>query len=488
MRKNRVYAYNTHYEIYDYNLGDWPEMERALTYWDRPTFTSFPKYLYDKVNHLMFIPRGFDPVLIEQWNGKPITYVDNDSHVEHVGFTMKKDPKDSDQEKAIRFLVGLDEFKSIKNNSQKVLIMSPGKGKTYCAISAIQRLHMRSLIIVHTQTLREQWIERISEYTNMGGPNIVEITSSKQLHGYMKKLPDANCKIFITTRNLLVSYCDRYGIDALSEAINRIGIGVKVLDEVHKEYERTLLIDYATNVKFTFYLTATFALSDYMKNRIFQNAFDVVKKLHIKMNESARHVIYIPVIFNSHPNLIEEQRITEGKRGLDRFLYIEYELEKGILEKELRTMIKFFLVDKGLSGKSLILSSKKITCDVFKDIAENEVNFSKTVCSFHTDNKIQDFKEYDIISATAQMLGTGEDIPGLRFMYNTEPFASLPNADQFSGRLRPYKDETGALKPTYYIEFIDIGFEKVYEWYKKRSRLLKTKVKEIHEMNRTIIK
>lgn len=487
MRKNKVYAYNTHYEIYDYNLGDWPEMERALTYWDRPTFTSFPKYLYDKVNHQMFIPRGFDPTLIEQWNGKPITYVDNDSHIEHIGFSMTKDPKDSDQEKAIRFLVGLDEFKSIKNNSQKVLIMSPGKGKTYCAVSAIQRLHMRAIVIVHTQNLREQWVERLTEYTSMGGPNIVEITSSKQLHGYMKKVPNANCKIFITTRNLLVSYCDRYGIDALSEVIDKMGIGVKVLDEVHKEYERTLLIDYATNVKFTFYLTATFALSDYMRNKIFQNAFDVVKKLHIKMDESARHVIYIPVIFNSHPNLIEEQRIVERKRGLDRFLYIEYELNKGILEKELRSMLKFFLVDKGLSGKSLILSSKKVTCDAFKDIAENEVNFSKKVCSFHTDNKIQDYKEYDIISATAQMLGTGEDIPGLRFMYNTEPFASLPNTDQFSGRLRPYEDETG-VKPTYYIEFIDIGFEKVYDWYKKRLKLLKTKVKEIHEMNHTIIR
>ena len=61
-------------------------------------------------------------------------------------------------------------------------------------------------------------------------------------------------------------------------------------------------------------------------------------------------------------------------------------------------------------------------------------NHTVKSCSFYTGNKVDDYKSYDIISATSQMLGTGEDIPGLRFMLNTEPMASLPNTDQFSGR------------------------------------------------------
>jgi superfamily II DNA or RNA helicase len=479
MRKNRIYAYNTHYEIYDYKLGEYKDLERALTYHDFTAYSDYPKFMYDKENQTLFIPRGFDSYILEQWNGKPVTVVTNETEPVPINFTMKLSPKDDNQKKAIRFLSGEEEFKSMAMNPQKVLIMPPSAGKTYCTMAAIQKLHVRALIIMHTQTLKEQWIERIKEYTNMGGPNIVELTSSQQLHAYMKKKPSSNQKIFISTRSLLISYCDRYGVDGLSEVINRMGIGVKVFDEAHKEYARTLFIDYVTNVKWTFYLTATFQLSNYGENQVFQRAFNMVPKLQIKRDDSARHIVYLAVIFNSHPNPMEEIRITGKKRGFDRFAYIDYELEKGILEREVRYMIDFFLNKKNMTGKTLILSSKKSTCNYFSDIAKDETDNKYRTCAFYTGNKVDNYKGYDIISATAQMLGTGEDIPGLRFMLNTEPCASLPNTDQFSGRLRPFE---GGTKDTFYVEFIDIGFEKVYQWYRRREKLLRTKVKTVHEL------
>ena len=103
-------------------------------------------------------------------------------------------------------------------------------------------------------------------------------------------------------------------------------------------------------------------------------------------------------------------------------------------------------------------------------------------CSFYTDNKVDDYKEYDAINATSAMLGTGEDIPGLRFLLNTEPISSLTNTDQFSGRLRPYDNGN---KPTYYVEFIDVGFPKLRDWYQKRKKLLEKKVKECFELDHT---
>jgi superfamily II DNA or RNA helicase len=441
---------------------------------------NYPKYLYDKEERVLYIPRGYDQLLLEQWNKKPITIVENDSNVIQTGFKMKLSPKDENQEKAIRFLTGEEEFQSMKGAPQKVLVMPPSAGKTYCTIAAIQKLHLTALIIMHTQTLKEQWIERIKEYTNMGGPNIVEITSSNQLRGYLKRSPSSNHKIYITTRSLLISYCDRYGIDSLNRVINKLGIGIKVFDEAHKEYARTLFLDYVTNVRYTFYLTATFQLSNYVENQIFQRAFNHVPKLQIKRDESRRHIVYIAVLFNSHPNQMEELRITGKARGFDRFAYIDYEIEKGRLEEEVRYILNFFLNEKQMEGKTLILSSKKSTCNYFNDIADRMTSGRYQTCAFYTGNKVDNYKGYDIISATAQMLGTGEDIPGLRFMLNTEPCASLPNTDQFSGRLRPYD---GGSKETYYVEFIDIGFEKVYQWYRRREKLLKTIVKTMHELD-----
>ena len=282
MVTNRIHAFNTHYEIYDYEMGENVELERALTYRDFQAYTDYPKYMYDTANQTLYVPRGFDPVILEQWNGRPVTVEPNKTNVANITYSMKRPPRDETQKKAIRFLTGDGEFSSLRMNSQKVLIMPPSSGKTYCAISAIQQMGMRAIVIMHTQTLKEQWIEKFAEFTSMGGPNVIEISSSDQLHRYMKNRPSVNQKVFITTRKLLVSYCDRYGITALSAVFERMGIGIKIFDEAHKEYARTLFIDYITNVKFTFYLTATFQLSNYGDNRVFQRAFNIVPKLKIR--------------------------------------------------------------------------------------------------------------------------------------------------------------------------------------------------------------
>lgn len=481
-RKNKIYAFNSHYEIYDYSLGDNKSLEYDLTFHDWVAYNHTPVYYYDDVNRILYIPRGIDRMLLEEWNGKPVTVVTNTNEDVPIGFKLKKPPRDDNERKAIRYLIGSEEFASTKNDSQKVLIMPPGYGKTYCTIAAIQKLHTRTLVIMHSSNLKKQWMEKFKEYTDMGGVNIVEITSSKQLRGYLKSPPSKNNMVFVVTRKLLISYMEQYGMESLNEVITKMGIGLKVFDEAHKEYRATLLIDYATNVKRTFYLTATFALSDYQDNKIFQASYKLVRKLQIRQDDNLRHIIYIAVLFNTHPNPIEVHKVEGKKRGFDRYQYIDYELEKGVLEDEMREIIKLFKVKNKLDGKILVLSSKKDTCDYFRDVVKSELPYIRS-CSIYTNNKIENYKEYDSISATPAMLGTGEDIPGLRFMFNTEPGRSLTNTDQFSGRLRPYMNGE---KATYYVEFIDTGFSKLTKMYQTRLKLLKTKVKECYELNKTI--
>ena len=483
MSKDKILAFDTHYEILDYQMGQYAELEKSLSYYDFNTFTNYPRYLYDDVRNILYIPRGIDHVLLEDRYGKEVTYVKNTTNPQQIFFKLKTSPRDEIQKKAIRYLVGLDEFKSTKNESQKVLIMPPGYGKTYCTIAALQRLGQRALIIMHTKNLKNQWMEKFKEYTDMGGPNIIEISSSEQLHSYLRKPPSDNNMIFITTRRLLTSYGNKYGLESLNEVISKMGIGVKIFDEAHKEYSATFLIDYATNVKYTIYLTATFSLSDPADNRIFQLSYNTVRKLQIRQDDDMRHIIYIAIMFNSNPSPLDEHKISGRKRGFNRYQYIDYEMKKGILENEVRDILSFFKKKNNMEGKTLILSSKKSTCDHFNDVVQSELQGMLTSCSFYTDNKVENYKEYDAISATPAMLGTGEDIPGLRFLINTEPGASLPNTDQFSGRLRPYK---GGSKPTYYIEFVDVGFPLLVKWYKRRKKLLEKKVKECHELDRTI--
>lgn len=474
-----VRAFNTHYEIHNYNLGDNKSLEDDLTHHDWVSYTHTPRYFYDDVRKILYVPRGINDFILKEWYGKDITVVKNETKPHRISFKMSKPPRDDTERKAIRFLAGLDEFSSTKMESQKVLIMPPGYGKTYCAVNAMQRMGLRTMIIVHNTNLKNQWHERLNEYTNLGGINIVDINSSKQLESYSDGNLSENNMVFIVTRRLLLSYIDRYGIQGLHDVVESMGIGLKIFDEAHKEYVATFMIDYATNVKYTFYLTATFALSEYNDNRIFQLAYKNVRKLQITPDEAMKHIIYVAVIFNSRPNEIDKLKVQGKKRGFDRYNYIDYEIGKGRLQEKLRSMINFFKCEKRMDGKMLILSSKKTTCDLFNDLVREELVGIKS-CSIYTDNKVDDYKDYECISATPAMLGTGEDIPGLRFMFNTEPGRSLTNTDQFSGRLRPYMNGE---KSTYYVEFIDVGFPKILNMYKTRLKLLKNKVKVCYEFN-----
>ena len=480
MRPSKIKLYNTHYEINDYDVGDFKQLEYDLTFHDWISHTHTPRFKYDENERILYVPRGVDRYILEQWSGEPINVIRKHHRQKKFTFELKSKPRDDIQYTAIRYLTSNGEFKSTNRDTQKILIMPPGTGKTFCTIAAMAILGYRTAIIVHNNNLKTQWIEKIKEYTNLGGPNIIEVDSTHELRRYMTDPPTDNNVVFVFTHRLLMFYEDKYG--DLGKLFNIMGIGMKVFDEVHKEYKATLSIDYATNVPYTIYLTATFALSQYAENRIFQFSYKMVRKLRLKP-EDMRHIIYISVLFNTRPLPMDVHKVEGKQRGFDRFEYIDYEIENGTLERELREMLNTFKGERNMEGKILLLSSKKATCDYFNNVIQSEIPGINS-CSFYTDNKVAEYKQYDAISATPAMLGTGEDIPGLRFLFNTEPGRSLTNTDQFSGRLRPYKDG----KPTYYIEFIDVGFPKLVDMYRTRLKLLKTKVRECHEIVKTLNK
>ena len=110
---NRIYGFNTHYEIYDYNLGDFKELEYNLTFRDRAAFVKKPRYYYEESTKTLFIPRGFSSYKLLDWNGKPITYVKYNKKPFRISFNMVSKPRDEKQEEAIRFLVGILVIKMI---------------------------------------------------------------------------------------------------------------------------------------------------------------------------------------------------------------------------------------------------------------------------------------------------------------------------------------------------------------------------------------
>jgi len=160
--------------------------------------------------------------------------------------------------------------------------------------------------------------------------------------------------------------------------------------------------------------------------------------------------------------------------GFNKIRYSEYQMECKEFYDALDYTISYF---KDKEGKIMILSSKIDSTEAIRDYLNDRFP-ELSVSTYHSKLSPADKQKAlgsDIISTTPKSAGTGVDIPGLRTVIMAESYSSVVQADQVSGRLREYSDHDN----TFYVEFVDTGFDKVYSMYKKRLPLFKKKCAKI---------
>lgn len=469
-------AYNTHYEIINYKMGDCKKIEADLSIWDPVYYKRIEYYYYDKKHKVLYIPRGYDANIVAEQTGRPINFMENHRPKKRFHFSVGTPPRDAYQREMIRYLTGKEEYEKMFFESQQVLSLPTRSGKTYCTITAVSILESKALVIVNSDTLREQWASEILSHTQLSESNIKIVKSSKFFDPVSKdrKKRFKDTYIYIVTHRTIHNAIKLHGMQIVNDALRDLDIGIKIIDEAHIEFRNTLMTDYATNVWKTFYLTATFARSDAQENLIFQKSFNQVMKIAKKNPEREKTVKLFMVSFRTKPTDAEVQSICFKKMGFSRYAYINYEFTKGKLDEVVTSILKIVIEQKQLEGRILILSSKIESCDHFKQLAE-ELFPAYTVCSHHSDNKVEDFREYGIICATPSMLGTGTTIPGLRIVLNTEPTSSAVNTVQIFGRLDIYAPGMD----TYYFMIMDTGFVKIKKMFNRIKNILKYQAKEI---------
>lgn len=485
-----IYAKHSHYLIPDYTLGDAPSLEEHLTrvskiaYGRRKFYKSETYYHYDEENRKFYVPRGYDSVILANETGRYVMTDLNCNLPTSCRYQIKLPPLNDFQREAIRFLTGEEEYAWTKKHSQLVLSIPTRSGKTYCTIVAGSLLEKKLLIIVKSIELRDQWVGDIKEYTGLGDSHIKVLDSSATIDKVagMSEKKLAEICIFLVNFQTLHSYIKRKGMEALNDAIASMGIGVKVYDEAHKEFKNILQVDYALNVWKTFYITATFGRSDYVENIVFQRSFDKVAKMKKRDETKRRHTHYLAIAYNAYADDWVKGEIFHGTT-FNRFRYIEYEIEAGILMDKLEWILVHLVVEKQLEGKILILSSSKWSCDQFYEFVHSLLP-SYSACVHYDGNKTENFRDYGIICATPQMLGTGMTIPKLRIIINTEPTSSSVNVVQYFGRLAEYAPDLD----TYYVELFNKAFDKMMKWYRIRKNALKMLAKSELLVDTTIVK
>jgi superfamily II DNA or RNA helicase len=150
-------------------------------------------------------------------------------------------PRNEKQVEAINFL---------SNNDKGILCLNPGTGKTVIAIEMICKYKKKTIILLHKDSLAQQWVERIVQFTNLKEDDIGRLKTAS----YEK---DLNHPIIISTVQTVCSMYDKY--DDLTKIFKDANIGIMIADEVHAIIgpEQFSLASLHIPAKRTFGLSAT---------------------------------------------------------------------------------------------------------------------------------------------------------------------------------------------------------------------------------------
>lgn len=470
-----VRVFHTHIEVYPYVKGDCEDIERIMSKYDPVTHKRIDMGYYIE-NDTLYLPRGINVSILEKYfHTTPAVVSKCDSYDKIKEGLGLFDPKNRIQEHAINFLCGEDDFAYTNRYSQLGLNIGTGDGKTYSAIASILKLKIKAIIITHQEKIKAQWIKTIDEMTSFPIENLCNISGTDVMNDIMKD--EIVADIYCVNHQTLNAYAREHGWSSIREFFQKIKVGIKVIDEAHKFFENTFMVDNFSNCFKTFYLTATFGRSDPSEVRIYNRAFSSLVRFGeetINYEEKRKHINFIVVYFNSRPEYGMLPNI-KTNYGFSSYKYIDYELSES--NNSLRKVLFNILEQTShIEGRTLILSPKTETVDIIAKNIEDRLGLD--VGTIHSKNPNQlneENRQKDIISSTIKSIGEGADIKGLRVLINLEPIGSKTLADQVAGRLREYSEEDD----TYLFYPVDMTLPESYNFLKRILPTMKKKCKEI---------
>ena len=460
-----INVYRTHIEITNYKLGDKKSLERRFMIYDKRLHYSYPKSMfYDKKSMTLYIPRGVSISYLERVFGMEAnisSVMDRVDYIKDSSIMLKKKPRDDFQNHALRFLLCKGEYQNNRNYTMLSLNLNTGRGKSYCCIAALSYYNVKGIIITSQTDWLNQWKEYFLEYTDINPKEIYNISGTPSIMKLYNK-DVSKYKVFLCTHRSIKNYATKNGWNAVTDLFNFLGIGIKIYDESHLEFDNMFMIDCFTNTMINYYVTATPSKSDDDENAIYNRYFENIPSIDLFDPNVDPHTHYIGIKYNSNPTPIQ---LSECKNayGMDRNKYVDYLIHQENFYRMLR-----IIIDKAIrkGGKYLMYVATNEAIMVVKQwIYDNypELIGSVGVYSMLTpkEKKREQLDKF-IILTTTKSAGQAVDIKGLTdTIVLAEPFKSRVLARQTLGRTR---DEN-----TNYKDLVDIGFFFTKRFYDQKK-------------------
>ena len=479
-----IYFRHGHIAICGYKLGDNREFEKSLSTFDEIYWKYKPiGFYYIKELKELRINRGYDIKRLREYFPNYEMKVDNDAYpYKENKIVLKAKPKDDFQRIALTFMAGEGQYKANKNYTQIMISAATGSGKTYMGTAITCYHQSRCIVFVPIAKLLPQWKESFLNFTDLKEDEILLVQGSDTCKKILKGKYD-KVKVFIFMVDTIASFVNRYGPLKTIELLRATHAYLKIVDEVHLDIKAISMLEAVSNFRMNYYLSASPGRTASKENWIFKTLFFNVPQFGANFKkDNEKHLNVIIKYYSFVPDQQQlKKMINPRKKWLNVKAYEDQlfnapDTQRENFEQSLLHMLRWAKEQLGEENKILIFCGT---------IAGTEYLYSQAVKVFDQDlvsryygsmpskEEKEQALQAKVICATVTSLGTGTDIKGLQFCFNTCTYSSKIEAIQVSGRLRKLPD-----KPVAYVEFVNIGWYKTVKQYEKRKATLMAQTKK----------
>jgi len=368
----------------------------------------------------------------------------------------------------------------------KFVNLQTGKGKSYCAMRAMEEIGYRTIVIVRPMYI-EKWVEDIRRTYVLETEDLMVIRGSDQLMAllHMAQQGELNSKIILLSNKTYQNWIKLYEKfkfetlhmgypctpDRLCEAL---GVGIRLVDEVHQDFHLQFKIDCYTNVERSISLSATLLSDDDFINNMYEIAYPAA--LRYKGPAYDKYVAATAVIYKlKFPNKIRCKDYVSKN-------YSHHLFEQSVLRSDSLTNNYLKLIEQVFRGSYLKDYKKGQRCLIFCisiDMCTVVTAYMKKafpnldIRRYVEDDEFSDLMEADVSVSTMQSSGTAVDIPNLTTVIMTTAMASSQGNIQGLGRLRALKDGT----TPQFLYFVCEDIPKHIDYHERKRVILEARAK-----------
>lgn len=371
----------------------------------------------------------------------------------------------------------------------KVVTLDPGMGKTYIANRIIMMMQTKAFFCIKSMYI-DKWILDIKESFKVDKEDIVVIRGerafSQVLH--LAKEGKLNAKFILCSNMTYFNYLKTYeslGREILDigwaclpeEMFELLGVGLRVIDEVHQDFHLNFRQDLYGHVPKTLSLSGSLESDDQNVRNMYNVMFPPAQRFH-----GAKRDVYAvaEAIFYHCPNV--DNRIKYTNHALKSYSHVLFEqsiMKDKVLLKNYVDMVCDLVQSRyaatAQDGQKLAIYFATVDmCTIVSKELRRRVG-AKEVTRYVSEDDYEEMLECDIIVTTLKSLGTAFDVPGLIMCIMTDSISSIQANIQVFGRLRRLKDWPDHTPEFLYLVCADIP--KQMEYHDKKKQTFRDRVK-----------